>query len=292
MSMISLLAHHIRTHGPVPTVRVSSAQASGRAKKYAYWGVVRYELRLSRDGRPLNVALHRAGSDRRSERLAESDADALAAREGRIRCRMIGRLDESTAIDVLDDLGGHDDAIARHIARGAARDAARPLTLAERLLLRQARRAMALVAGRVRGLPSEPPSEDDVRAGRIIRRGRWISLRRAYTHDVYLPWGDSRDAEEFRGERNQHRRWLIAQASGDRCQPPRTLVQADDYGQLYDVPRVTSWGIESHREVRVVCPSTGREYWLPVDRKCRTAHEAVAATFGLAVVAYRPVAEA
>src|SRR5581483_9689934 len=54
------LAEYIRQHGPVRAVRVSSAQARGHAKQYSYWGPARYELRLSRDGYVIAVAVERA----------------------------------------------------------------------------------------------------------------------------------------------------------------------------------------------------------------------------------------
>jgi hypothetical protein len=91
------LAAELKRSGPIPTVRVSSAQASC---PYSYWGAVRYELRLGRDGQPHNVALGRASSDRRSYRLAEADAAAT----GRLRCDAIGRLTEAQAQAVLDVL--------------------------------------------------------------------------------------------------------------------------------------------------------------------------------------------
>lgn len=104
MSAIKTLVDVIRTHGPIPTVRVSSAQARGAAKRYAYWGAARYEIRLTRDGQPSNVALERASSDRRSLRLAEQDAAKLARRERRIVCQEIGRLSEAAAARVLRDM--------------------------------------------------------------------------------------------------------------------------------------------------------------------------------------------
>jgi hypothetical protein len=69
----------------IPAVRVSSARARGRARQYAYWGAVRYRLAIgARYDAPCLVAEDHARSDRRSTRLAERDAQAIAAREGRI----------------------------------------------------------------------------------------------------------------------------------------------------------------------------------------------------------------
>lgn len=104
MSAINTLVDLILTHGPIPTVRVSSAQARGRAKLYSYWGATRYEIRLTRDGQPSNVALERASSDRRSLRLAQRDASEIARRERRVECQEIGRLSEAAAARVLRDL--------------------------------------------------------------------------------------------------------------------------------------------------------------------------------------------
>jgi hypothetical protein len=105
ITAIDQLVEYLKVHGPIRTVRVSSAQARGAAKAYSYWGAVRYQLRISRDGRPVNIALERARSDRRSEQLAWEDAQALAEREGRIPCQTIGHLSEDDARDILEWLG-------------------------------------------------------------------------------------------------------------------------------------------------------------------------------------------
>jgi hypothetical protein len=57
-------------------VRVSSAQARGAAKAYAYWGAVTYYAARRRDGVWTWRATGRAGSDRRSVAAAERDAEA------------------------------------------------------------------------------------------------------------------------------------------------------------------------------------------------------------------------
>ena len=67
----------------IPAARISSAQAKGSAKKYPYWGVVRYEIRVSKTGLPCLYAKERASSDRRSLRLAEKDLDAICEKEQR-----------------------------------------------------------------------------------------------------------------------------------------------------------------------------------------------------------------
>lgn len=95
----------LRPYLPIPTVRVSSAQARGAAKQYAYWGAVRYEIRETADGRAVsNIPLERASSDRRSERLAGQDADGIAGREGRIVWQRIGRLSATLAREIVADL--------------------------------------------------------------------------------------------------------------------------------------------------------------------------------------------
>lgn len=92
----------LRDHLPIRTVRVSSAQAQGRAKQYAYWGAVRYQIRVTSDGKGVsNMPLERASSDRRSHALAHRDADKIAAFEGRLYCHHIGRLTASQARELL-----------------------------------------------------------------------------------------------------------------------------------------------------------------------------------------------
>lgn len=102
---IELLKEYIRKNGAIPCVRVSSAQAKGAAKAYAYWGAVRYEARLrKRDGKPTLVALERASSDRRSQRLAEEDAEKIAENENRVYVWDIGEISETAARFILSQL--------------------------------------------------------------------------------------------------------------------------------------------------------------------------------------------
>jgi hypothetical protein len=101
---LAALAALITKHGPCLAIRVSSAQASGAAKKYAYWGAVRYRISLAKDGTPCARPLGRASSDRRSLRLAEQDADAAARSLGAVRLQTIGRLSDYDAANVLDQL--------------------------------------------------------------------------------------------------------------------------------------------------------------------------------------------
>lgn len=119
VSPLAYLTQYIRDHGPIPTVRVSSAQSH---TQYPYWGAVRYEIRLTREGCPTNTALERASSDRRSERLADRDADKIAAAEGRVRYQGIGRLDNEGAMEVLGCLGVGSEVVARFRADQRKRD--------------------------------------------------------------------------------------------------------------------------------------------------------------------------
>jgi hypothetical protein len=83
---------HVR---PIPSVRVSVA------RRRSYWGVVRYEIRLDRNGRPINWPLGAADGERRQVHLADKDAEALAERERRVVCQTIGALNEHDARSVL-----------------------------------------------------------------------------------------------------------------------------------------------------------------------------------------------
>lgn len=96
----AVLVEYIQAHGPIKTVRVSSAMAKGYAKRYRYWGATRYVLRLGKAknaGVLVNMPTERAASDRRVFRLAMEDANALAVAEDRIHLTRIGTL---TAIEV------------------------------------------------------------------------------------------------------------------------------------------------------------------------------------------------
>jgi len=93
------LALHIRAHGPIPCVRVSSAKTHA---SYSYWGAVRYRVELTRDGDPTYRAEERASSDRRSVAGAERDAKALAQRTGRHHLQADpGRLSDGACIQIL-----------------------------------------------------------------------------------------------------------------------------------------------------------------------------------------------
>lgn len=105
LSALRALYALVAASGPIPTVRVSSAQARGRAKGYAYWGAARGEIRARKsDGALTVVSVEQASSDRRSERLAEADADAIAEREGRHYVQALGLLSESDAARVLGEI--------------------------------------------------------------------------------------------------------------------------------------------------------------------------------------------
>jgi len=100
------LANYIREHGPVRTIRVSSVR--GKTKRYPYWAASRYQIELSRDGIPAHRSVGGGPTlDRRSYRLAEQDAAAIAAEEGRILVDWrIGPLDERQCEYILQRVGG------------------------------------------------------------------------------------------------------------------------------------------------------------------------------------------
>lgn len=101
---LEIVADILTDYGPIMAVRVSSAQAHGRAKNYAYWGAVTYRIELTDEGEVVSRPCDCASSDRRSEAGAAADADRLVARLGGVRCQAIGRLSEMDADDVLDQL--------------------------------------------------------------------------------------------------------------------------------------------------------------------------------------------
>ncbi len=113
---IERLARHIRHHGPIQCVRVSSAQAAGEAKKYAYWGAARYEIANSRaTGLPVVRAREAARSDRRSFRLAIKDAERIARNEHRLPISWWPmRMTEAMCQEILDDLSADSEALQAH----------------------------------------------------------------------------------------------------------------------------------------------------------------------------------
>lgn len=118
---VELLLRDGRFGSAIKCVRVSSAQARGRAKQYAYWGVARYEVRLGAGGTLVATCVRRASSDRRSYRLAQNDALKsglpMITSIGRLRKQdattiiawAIGRLDEQSVSDMI---AGNDDSAA------------------------------------------------------------------------------------------------------------------------------------------------------------------------------------
>ena len=127
---VDAVVDYIHKFSPIPTARVSSAQASGRAKRYAYFGAVRYHVHVTRLGGLVNSAMERASSDRRSERLAQMDARVLCDQEGRLLLQQIGSLRPQDVTKVLKfilfkDLGKaqwlmqkHPLAVAEALAEG------------------------------------------------------------------------------------------------------------------------------------------------------------------------------
>jgi hypothetical protein len=134
---------------------------------------------------------------------------------------------------------------------------------------------------------------------REIRVGPW-TYRRRRGHSlsvIYHPQGAEADRALFAAERNAERRSAIITACGEDLTNlfDDQELQRDDFGRLcrlyteipnppHSQPRRETLGVF----VRVVCPSTGRVYWLQVPPACRTAREAVAATFGLTPTEYDP----
>ena len=124
MTSLELLVTYLQAAGSIRTARVSSAQARGNAKNYAYWGAVRYEVRLDCDGRPVNMPLERASSGRRSYRLAEADCKRLCEEEYRTRLDRIGVLCEEDADELIDGIlfGSDDDPSCDWLAWGRLAD--------------------------------------------------------------------------------------------------------------------------------------------------------------------------
>jgi hypothetical protein len=96
---LRLLAVCLRLDGPVRYVCVERARAAGTGRKWAYWGTSRYLLTLL-EGSPMMMREGSADSDRRSKPLAERDADAVAASEGRVVMRALrhGLITEREAV--------------------------------------------------------------------------------------------------------------------------------------------------------------------------------------------------
>lgn len=115
MGALDQLKRYIEKHGPIKTARVSSAQARGAAKKWSYWGVARYEMYINAKGDVVNRALERAGSDRRSTKLADDDLKTLCEREGRIYVYRIGTITEYDALRIMKKLV--DDSLRKYVER-------------------------------------------------------------------------------------------------------------------------------------------------------------------------------
>src|SRR5579862_2880582 len=99
MSYTQILIDLLNSVNIIKTIRVSSAQARGKAKLYAYYGATRYCVHLTTDGVPANYPEERASPDRRSYNLAVSDMDKISHIEYRIPIQSIGKLtDEECAI--------------------------------------------------------------------------------------------------------------------------------------------------------------------------------------------------
>ena len=91
------------------------------------------------------------------------------------------------------------------------------------------------------------------------------------------------------------RRVLLDRYGWDRyvLESGAQIVHADDYGTLY---RAELEGDEPIAMVSVVNSTADTDgsfkpYLIPVNPACRTAHDAVASTFGLTAKTYKPVVE-
>lgn len=103
--------------GPVQLVRVSSAQARGRAKSYSYFGCARYEVAIGARGTLTCRPLSRASSERRSYDLAVRDAERIEEETGAIACAARG-----TGAGLPECLGAAPADLARMILAGRAQD--------------------------------------------------------------------------------------------------------------------------------------------------------------------------
>lgn len=89
---VSCIVQHIKKYGEIPTVRLSSARCAGR---FPYFDVVRYKIKISKQGRPINVAEERATSAFRSYAKAERKLIEVAKREKRLIMQTIGELTDA-----------------------------------------------------------------------------------------------------------------------------------------------------------------------------------------------------
>lgn len=103
LEILKALSEQIGREGPIPTARISSAQSRGTSKKYPYWGVARWEVRIGSKGLPVCSPQKRAPSRRRSMRQVKMDLEKICKEEGRSECYDIGKLRWETALRFLKD---------------------------------------------------------------------------------------------------------------------------------------------------------------------------------------------
>lgn len=103
LEILKRLADQIREEGPIPTARISSAQSRGTSKKYPYWGVARWEVRVGSRGLPVCRPQSRAKSERRSLRLVKKDLEKICSCEGRKELYEIGKLSWGAALGLLKE---------------------------------------------------------------------------------------------------------------------------------------------------------------------------------------------
>ena len=129
----------------------------------------------------------------------------------------------------------------------------------------------------------------------------WIDgIREYYWHDVRV---DSRlvlnprsiTIEEFIATRNvEHRRVMAERIGLERIfsEANVKLLDSDiDYSGERQLLRLTLNSDEPIVVVKVICPSTGRVYFLRVPPDCTNIQNAIAWTFGLSGSQYKPVVE-
>lgn len=98
---LGLLALYLLQHGPIPTARVSGAPGRWQA-----WGVVRYEIRLTADGRVTNAACGTADRQYRTRARAGAACATLCDGEGRLWVQSAGPVSEEDAARIVFLLRG------------------------------------------------------------------------------------------------------------------------------------------------------------------------------------------
>jgi len=141
-------------------------------------------------------------------------------------------------------------------------------------------------------LPDRTPWGYDHKSRTLII-GRW-QWRRARGHSLAVRYlGAAGTAwTDYQAQTNIEMRQAILQAHPALLEDAGAkLIQQDEYGQLFCFAAGIATDYRPIQIVRVTCPSTGRVYALQCAPTCKTAHEAVAQSFGLPAGAYSPAYE-